>query len=81
MLKLTEVVTHYGPCRAVTMMMADGRLPAAPECPVPADFACPNGGITHLVLERTPAGAVYRYGFIYDVEHLLPVGVTTADAG
>jgi probable phosphoglycerate mutase len=76
------VVTHGGACRAVTMMLADGRLPGAPGNLTPADFACPNGAVTHLVLETTPDGPRYRYGCVYDVTHLNePETVTVTDAG
>jgi broad specificity phosphatase PhoE len=69
------IMTHYGACRAVTMMLADGRLPAAPDNPIPGDFTPPNCAITHLVRTMTPAGPRYRYGCdaVYAVDHLEPL--------
>jgi broad specificity phosphatase PhoE len=69
------IVSHYGACRAITMMLADGRLPAAPGNPVPSDFIPPNCAVTHLIRTVTPSGPQYRYACecVYDVEHLEPM--------
>ena len=76
------VVTHGGACRAVTMMLADGRLPAAPGNPVPQNFNCPNAAVTHLIRTMTTDGPVYRYGCLYDISHLEALdAVTLTDAG
>ncbi|MEX0774680.1 MAG: histidine phosphatase family protein [Phycisphaeraceae bacterium] len=80
-LRCILVVTHGGACRAIPMMLADGRLPAAPDNPVPGEFACPNAALTHLIYRASGRGHEYRYGCVYDVEHLEPATVTARDAG
>ncbi len=79
--RCVAVVTHGGACNAVAMMLADGRLPAAPGNLVPKEFNCPNGAVTHLVYRVTIDGSQFRYGCVFDVGHLDARSITDMDCG
>jgi 2,3-bisphosphoglycerate-dependent phosphoglycerate mutase len=74
------VVTHGGACRAVMMMLADGRLPAAPGNPAPDSYSTPNCALTHLVRTMSAGRPRYAMVCINDVQHL-EEELTMADAG
>ncbi|MEX0745714.1 MAG: histidine phosphatase family protein [Phycisphaeraceae bacterium] len=79
--RCVAVVTHGGACNAVAMMLSDGRLPAAADNATPAEFNCPNASVTHLIHRVTDAGPEYRYGCVFDVQHLEGATVTNLDCG
>src|SRR5688500_17308239 len=73
------VVTHGGPCKAVTTMLADGRLPSL-EKVVPVDESyTPNCSVTHITRWQRDGQPFFKIECLNDASHLLEV--TRADYG